>query len=80
MTGCALVEAVCQVEAAAYAVDGFADRQEAAEMGVIRTQVMVADAQRFLSALVRIVMACGALSVLNSVLLPPLLLAVLLVG
>ncbi len=29
----ALVEAVCRVEAAAYAEDGFSDRREAAEMG-----------------------------------------------
>lgn len=49
----ALVAAVCRVEASAYAMDGFSDRQEAAEMGVIRTHVMVSDAQRFLSALVR---------------------------
>ncbi|MFF4746136.1 ATP-binding cassette domain-containing protein [Streptomyces sp. NPDC047980] len=79
-TDTALVEAVCRVEAAAYAVDGFADRQEAAEMGVIRTQVMVADAQRFLSALIRMVTACGVLSVLNLLMLPLLLLAVLPAG
>ncbi|MFF7716054.1 ATP-binding cassette domain-containing protein [Streptomyces sp. NPDC007988] len=79
-TDTALVEAVCRVEAAAYAVDGFADRQEAAEMGVIRTQVMVADAQRFMSALIRMVTACGVLSVLNLLMLPLLLLAVLPAG
>ncbi|BDH15353.1 ABC transporter [Streptomyces hygroscopicus] len=77
VTDTALVEAVCRVEAAAYAVDGFADRQEAAEMGVIRTHVMVTDAQRFLSALVKMVTASGVLSVLNPVMLPLLLLAVL---
>ncbi|MFD5567487.1 ATP-binding cassette domain-containing protein [Streptomyces cadmiisoli] len=76
----ALVEAVCRVEASAYAVDGFSDRQEAAEMGVMRTHVMVTDAQRFLSALVRMVTAAGALSVLNPLLLPLLLLAVLPAG
>ncbi|MFD7408259.1 ATP-binding cassette domain-containing protein [Streptomyces sp. NPDC059866] len=76
----ALVEAVCRVEASAYAVDGFSDRQEAAEMGVIRTHVMVTDAQRFLSALIRMVTAAGALSVLNPLLLPLLLLAVLPAG
>ncbi|MES4903601.1 MULTISPECIES: ATP-binding cassette domain-containing protein [unclassified Streptomyces] len=76
----ALVEAVCRVEAAAYATDGFADRQEAAEMGVIRTHVMVGDAQRFLSALIRMVTASGVLSVLNALMLPLLLLAVLPAG
>ncbi|MFJ9812581.1 ATP-binding cassette domain-containing protein [Streptomyces sp. NPDC101158] len=76
----ALVAAVCRVEASAYALDGFSDRQEAAEMGVIRTHVMVSDAQRFLSALVRMVTAAGALSVLNPLLLPLLLLAVLPAG
>ncbi|MFT9784722.1 ATP-binding cassette domain-containing protein [Streptomyces rhizosphaericola] len=79
-TDTALVAAVCRVEASAYAVDGFSDRQEAAEMGVIRTHVMVADAQRFLSALVRMVTAAGALSVLNPLMLPLLLLAVLPAG
>ncbi|MGA5065386.1 ATP-binding cassette domain-containing protein [Streptomyces exfoliatus] len=76
----ALVAAVCRVEASAYAVDGFSDRQEAAEMGVIRTHVMVSDAQRFLSALIKMVTAAGALSVLNPLLLPLLLLAVLPAG
>lgn len=79
-TDTALVEAVCRVEAAAYAVDGFADRQEAAEMGVMRTHVMVADAQRFLSALVRMISASAVLSVLNVLMLPLLLLAVLPAG
>ncbi|MDG9717268.1 ABC transporter ATP-binding protein [Streptomyces sp. DH24] len=79
-TDSALVEAVCRVEASAYAVDGFADRQEAAEMGVVRAHVMVTDAQRFLSALIRMVTAAGALSVLNPLLLPLLLLAVLPAG
>jgi ABC-type multidrug transport system fused ATPase/permease subunit len=76
VTDTALVEAVCRVEAAAYAVDGFADRQEAAEMGVMRTHVMVTDAQRFMSALVRMVTASGVVSVLNPLMLPLLLLAV----
>ncbi|MET9378172.1 ATP-binding cassette domain-containing protein [Streptomyces sp. NPDC002992] len=80
VTDSALVEAVCRVEAAAYAVDGFADRQEAAEMGVIRTHVMVTDAQRFMSALIRMVTAAGVLSVLNVLMLPLLLLAVLPAG
>lgn len=79
-TDTALVEAVCRVEAAAYAVDGFADRQEAAEMGVIRAQVMVTDAQRFLSALVRMVSAAGALAVIDPLVVPLLLLAVLPAG
>ncbi|MGY0070816.1 ATP-binding cassette domain-containing protein [Streptomyces sp. QTS137] len=76
----ALVEAVCRVEAAAYAQDGFSDRQEAAEMGVTRTHVMVTDAQRFMSALIRMVTAAGVLSVLHPLLLPLLLLAVLPAG
>ncbi|MFG2125546.1 ATP-binding cassette domain-containing protein [Streptomyces sp. NPDC048710] len=79
-TDSALVEAVCRVEAAAYAVDGFTDRQEAAEMGVMRTVVMVADAQRFMSALIRMITASGVLSVLNPMMLPLLLLAVLPAG
>lgn len=79
-TDTALVEAVCRVEAAAYAVDGFSDRQEAAEMGVIRTQVMVTDAQQFMSALIRMITAGGVLSVLNVLMLPLLLLAVLPAG
>ncbi|MEU5523420.1 ATP-binding cassette domain-containing protein [Streptomyces sp. NPDC047860] len=75
-TDSALVESVCRVEAAAYAGDGFSDRQEAAEMGVTRTHVMVMDAQRFMAALIRMVMAGGVLSVLNPLMLPLLLLAV----
>lgn len=75
-TDSALVESVCRVEAAAYAVDGFSDRQEAAEMGVTRTHVMVMDAQRFMAALIRMIMAGGVLSVLNPLMLPLLLLAV----
>ncbi|WP_232838548.1 ATP-binding cassette domain-containing protein [Streptomyces geranii] len=76
----ALVEAVCRVEAAAYAQDGFADRQEAAEMGVVRTHVMVSDAQRFMSALIRMVAASGVLSVLHPLMVPLLVLAVLPAG
>lgn len=79
-TDSALVEAVCRVEASVYAEEGFSDRHEAAEMGVIRTQVMVGDAQRFLSALIRMVTAGGVLSVLNPLMLPLLLLAVLPAG
>ncbi|MEK8169983.1 hypothetical protein NKH77_09700 [Streptomyces sp. M19] len=47
---------------------------------MIRTQVMVADSQRFLSALVKMVTAGGVLSVLNVLMLPLLLLAVLPAG
>ncbi|MFE1788951.1 ATP-binding cassette domain-containing protein [Streptomyces sp. NPDC059525] len=79
-TDSALVEAVCRVEAAAYAGDGFSDRQEAAEMGVVRTHVMVTDAQRFMTSLIRLVTAGGVLSLLNVVMLPLLLLAVLPAG
>ncbi|MER5808484.1 ATP-binding cassette domain-containing protein [Streptomyces sp. NPDC002033] len=79
-TDTALVEAVCRVEASAYAEDGFSDRHEAAEMGVMRTHVMVTDAQRFLSALIRMASAAGVLSVLNPLMLPLLLLAVLPAG
>ncbi|GGV89196.1 ABC transporter [Streptomyces gelaticus] len=79
-TDTALVEAVCRVEAAAYSEHGFADRQEAAEMGVLRTQVMVTDAQRLMSALIRMTTAGGVLSVLNPAMLPLLLLAVLPAG
>lgn len=75
-TDTTLVEAVCRVEAAACAVDGFSDRQEAAEMGVTRTQVMVMDAQRFTSALIRMVTAGAVVTVLNPLVLPLLLLAV----
>lgn len=79
-TDSALVEAVCRVEAAAYAGDGFSDRQEAAEMGVVRTHVMVTDAQRFMSSLIRLVTAGSVLSLLNVMMLPLLLLAVLPAG
>ncbi len=79
-TDSALVESVCRVEAVAYAEDGFADRREAAEMGVMRTHVMVTDAQRFVSAVIRMVTAAGVLSVLNPLMLPLLLLAVLPAG
>ncbi|MFC9930917.1 ATP-binding cassette domain-containing protein [Streptomyces sp. NPDC127190] len=75
-----LVEAVCRVEAATYSQDGFHDRQEAAEMGVMRTLVMVGDAQQLLSSLIKMVTACGVLSVLDPLLLPFLLLAVLPTG
>ncbi|CAM5698654.1 ATP-binding cassette domain-containing protein OS=Streptomyces alboniger OX=132473 GN=CP975_02865 PE=4 SV=1 [Streptomyces alboniger] len=73
----ALVRGVLRVEADAYAGEGFADRQEAAEMGVVRTHVMITDAQRFMSALVKMVTACGVLSVLHWMMLPLLALAVL---
>ncbi|MCK2141652.1 ATP-binding cassette domain-containing protein [Streptomyces albidoflavus] len=76
----ALVNAVCRVEASAYAVTGFADRQKAAEMGVARNQAMVADAQRLLSALLRILTASGVLSILHPALLPLLALAALPAG
>ncbi|WP_406397598.1 ABC transporter ATP-binding protein/permease [Streptomyces sp. NBC_00879] len=76
----ALVEAVCRVEASAYSKDGFADRQEAAEMGVLRTTLMVKDAQRFMAALVRMVAAGGVLTLMHPLMLPLLLLAVLPAG
>ncbi|MGW5650618.1 ATP-binding cassette domain-containing protein [Streptomyces humi] len=75
-----LVSSVCRVEAAAYSEDGFHDRQEAAEMGVIRTHVMVADTQQLMSSLIQLVTACGVLAVLDWRLLPFLLLAVLPAG
>lgn len=73
----ALVEGVLRVEADAYAGEGFADRQEAAEMGVARTHVMITDAQRFMSALIKMATACGVLSVLHWMMLPLLAFAVL---
>ncbi|MFI1201630.1 ABC transporter ATP-binding protein [Streptomyces sp. NPDC020883] len=75
-----LVEAVCRVESAAYATDGFSDRHEAAEMGVLRTHVMVNDAQRFASALIRMLAASGVLSTLHWAMLPLLILAVVPAG
>lgn len=75
-----LVDSVLRVEAATYSQTGFHDRQEAAEMGVIRTHVMVADAQQLMSSLIKLVTACGVLSVLDWRLLPFLLLAVLPAG
>ncbi|MFK0159712.1 ATP-binding cassette domain-containing protein [Streptomyces sp. NPDC090493] len=75
-----LVSSVCRVEAAAYSEDGFHDRQEAAEMGVIRTHVMVADTQQLMSSLIQLITACGVLAVLDWRLLPFLLLAVLPAG
>ncbi|MEV3970530.1 ATP-binding cassette domain-containing protein [Streptomyces sp. NPDC050698] len=76
----ALVAAVCRVEYSAYGEDGFADRQEAAEVGVTRTRLMVQDAQRFMSALIRMVAASGVITALHPLMLPLLLLAVLPAG
>ncbi|AJP05977.1 ABC transporter [Streptomyces cyaneogriseus subsp. noncyanogenus] len=76
----ALVSAVCRVEAAAYGEDGFADRQEAAEVGVTRTTMMVKDAQRFMSAFIRVIAAAGVITALHWLMLPLLLLAVLPAG
>lgn len=76
----ALVEAVCRVEATAYGQDGFSDRQEAAEMGVIRTQMMIQDARTFTAALIRMVAAAGVLTALKPLMLPLMLLAVLPAG
>ncbi|WP_421107619.1 ATP-binding cassette domain-containing protein [Streptomyces sp. NEAU-S77] len=76
----ALVTAVCRVEASAYGEPGFADRQEAAEVGVTRTRLMVQDAQRFMAALVRMIAASGVITVLHWLMLPLLLLAVLPAG
>ncbi|MFF5369932.1 ATP-binding cassette domain-containing protein [Streptomyces sp. NPDC013187] len=76
----ALVAAVCRVETAAYGEDGFADRQEAAEVGVTRTRMMVQDAQRFVSALIRMIAASGVITALHPLMLPLLLLAVLPAG
>ncbi|MEV5318832.1 ATP-binding cassette domain-containing protein [Streptomyces sp. NPDC052687] len=76
----ALVSAVCRVEASAYGVDGFADRQEAAEVGVTRTTYMVRDAQRFVASLIRMLAAAGVIGALHGLMLPLLLLAVLPAG
>ncbi|WP_328635135.1 ATP-binding cassette domain-containing protein [Streptomyces sp. NBC_00356] len=76
----ALVAAVCRVESAAYGENGFADRQEAAEVGVTRTRLMVQDAQRFMSALIRMIAASGVITALHPMMLPLLLLAVLPAG
>lgn len=80
----ALVEAVCRIEAAGRGEDGISDRQEAAEMGVARSHVMVQDATRLTSALVRMVTAGGVLSILHPLMhplmLPLLLLAVVPAG
>ncbi|WLW55246.1 ATP-binding cassette domain-containing protein [Streptomyces sp. YU58] len=76
----ALVEAVCRVEASAYSEDGFANRQEAAEVGVSRTTMMVKDAQRFTAAFVRMIAASGVLTMLHPLMLPLLLLAVVPAG
>lgn len=75
-----LVAAVCRVEASAYGEDGFADQQEAAEVGVTRTRTMLQDAQRFMSALIRMVAASGVITALHPLMLPLLLLAVLPAG
>lgn len=76
----ALVSAVCRVEASTYGEDGFADRQEAAEVGVTRTRMMVQDAQRFMASLVRMIAAGGVITALHWMMLPLLLLAVLPAG
>lgn len=75
-----MVEAVCRVEASAFGEEGFADRQEAAEMGVVRAQMMVRDSQRFSAALIRMVAAGGVLTVLHPLMLVLLVLAVLPAG
>ncbi|MFF2937927.1 hypothetical protein ACFVUX_51185 [Streptomyces mirabilis] len=72
-----MVSAVCRVEASAYGEDGFSDRQEAAEVGVTRTRMMVQDAQRFMTAVVRMIAAGGVITALHWMMLPLLLLAVL---
>ncbi|MFP8941850.1 ATP-binding cassette domain-containing protein [Streptomyces fenghuangensis] len=76
----ALVAAVCRVEASAYGEDGFADRQEAAEVGVTRTRLMVQDGQRFMAALIRMTAAGGVITALHPMMLPLLLLAVIPAG
>jgi len=76
----ALVAAVCRVEASAYGEDGFADRQEAAEVGVTRTRLMVQDSQRFMAALIRMIAASGVITALHPMMLPLLLLAVIPAG
>ena len=76
----AVVAAVCRMESAAYGEDEFADRQEAAEVGVTRTRMMVQDAQRFMSALIRMIAASGVITALHPLMLPPLLPAVLPAG
>ncbi|MEU7380667.1 ATP-binding cassette domain-containing protein [Streptomyces sp. NPDC042207] len=76
----ALVTAVCRVEASAYGEDGFADRQEAAEVGVTRTRFMVQDSQRFTAALIRMIAASGVITALHPLMLPLLLLAVVPAG
>lgn len=76
----ALVAAVCRVESSAYGQEGFTDRQEAAEVGVTRTRMMVQDAQRFMSALIRMIAASSVITALHPLILPLLLLAVLPAG
>lgn len=76
----ALVASVCNVEAATYYENGFHDRQEAAEMGVLRTHVMVGDAQQLVASVVKLVTAGGVLSLIDPLLLPCLLLAVVPAG
>ncbi|MCC9706112.1 ATP-binding cassette domain-containing protein [Streptomyces sp. MNU76] len=75
-----LVEAVCRMEAAARAEDGCSDREEAAEMGVVRSRLVVQDATRLTAAAIRMVAASGVLTVLHPVMLPLLLLAVVPAG
>ncbi|WP_326806414.1 ATP-binding cassette domain-containing protein [Streptomyces sp. NBC_01788] len=76
----ALVTAVCRVEASAYGEDGFADRQEAAEVGATRTRFMIQDSQRFTAALIRMIAASGVITALHPLMLPLLLLAVVPAG
>ncbi|MER6304551.1 ABC transporter ATP-binding protein [Streptomyces sp. NPDC001657] len=76
----ALVSAVCRVEASAYGESGFADRQEAAEVGVTRTRMMVQDAQRFMASLIRMIAASSVITALHWMMLPLLLLAVIPAG
>lgn len=75
-----LVAAVCGVEVAALSEPGFSDRQESAEVGVVRSYVMVNDAQTMVSSLVQMVTACGVLSVLHPLMLALMLLTVISTG
>lgn len=74
------VEAICRAELTAMEEPGFHDEKTAAQAGVSRTTSLVTDVQRGMSALMQIIGAMGALTVLHPVLLPLVVLAVVPAG
>ncbi|MGI5337695.1 ABC transporter ATP-binding protein [Streptomyces sp. CA-181903] len=71
-----LVQAMVSVELAAFSRAKFSDEHEAAEMGVMRCERMLYDAQSFMAALIRLVAAFGVVTALHPLMFVVLVLAV----